>query len=200
MRIRLIAALLAVALATAGCGISADTTPRDIDQTADAGLDPLSGQAAVGSGRIFLAVPDATGVPTKLTAVSRDVDDSDPEALLQSLLAGPNAIERANDVTTTLPADVQLLGWIRRPGGVLSIDLSESFAELNGQTLIVALAQILYTVSDIGGTEGVRITVAGEQATWPDINGQLHTDPLTVFDYPGLLPSSQPEFPATPSG
>ena len=45
-----------------------------------------------------------------------------------------------------------------------------------------------------------RITTEGRTTAWPNVNGQLQTGELTVFDYPGLLRTTQPAFPAVPSG
>jgi hypothetical protein len=34
---------------------------------------------------------------------------------------------------------------------------------------------------------------------WPRGNGELTDDPLTAYDFPGLVESTQPAFPGTPS-
>jgi hypothetical protein len=41
--------------------------------------------------------------------------------------------------------------------------------------------------------------VDGAEARWPASNGELQSDPLTVYDFPGLEPSTQPAYPAVPS-
>ena len=55
------------------------------------------------------------------------------------------------------------------------------------------------TVSELTGVERVLITVDGAQTQWPDGTGRLQSDALTVYDYPGLEPSTQPAYPAVPS-
>jgi hypothetical protein len=44
----------------------------------------------------------------------------------------------------------------------------------------------------------VRINVEGKPRQWPATNGALQSDPLTAYDYPGLLKSTQPAFPPVP--
>jgi spore germination protein GerM len=141
-------------------------------------------------------------VPARLVSVRRDVGASsglDPSAVLKALFAGPNVLEQGDDITTVLPAGLEVLRWSSRFGGVVTIDLPEAFRELSGETLTLGLAQIVHTVTAMGGVSGVRITVGQESMGWPDVNGQLQDDPLTVYDYPGLVRTSQPAFPAVPS-
>ncbi len=191
---------MAAAAALTACGISPETTPRDIDEvTESAGA---KGQTAGGDGQIFLIEPDAGGVPARLVSVQRDVDassDLNPSAVLKALFDGPNVAEQGNNTTTVLPAELELLSWSARFGGIVTIDLPEAFRELSGETLILGVAQIVHTVTALEGVSGVRITVGEEPMGWPDVNGQLQNDPLTVYDYPGLVRTTQPAFPAVPS-
>jgi spore germination protein GerM len=203
-RRRILASTAAVLSAVvAGCGISPDTAPRDIDLAgADADQRNTNPQAAIGEGEVFFVVQEG-GVPSRLVAVSRDVDAAaergDPTSVLDALLDGPNTAERSNEITTLLPVGLDALRVSTRPGGVVVVDLTEPFGELTGQTLVVALAQIVHTISEVGGVNGVRITVEGESRAWPDAIGTQQSDPLTVFDYPGLVRSTQPAFPAIPN-
>jgi hypothetical protein len=51
----------------------------------------------------------------------------------------------------------------------------------------------------VNGVTGVTITVEGNEVSWPASNGKLKAEPLTVYDFPGLEPSTQPAYPAVPS-
>ena len=53
--------------------------------------------------------------------------------------------------------------------------------------------------SELDGVRTVRLPVDGEPQAWPDGRGELQTEPLTVYDFPGLAESTQPAFPAIPS-
>jgi spore germination protein GerM len=201
----LLVALVLAAPVLAGCGISTDTTPRDI--TADggaAGIDAAGAdtEAPTGTGRVYLVQTDAAGAPTHLVPVSRAIEarsDRDPTAVLGVLVAGPDTSERADDISTYVPNDLEQLGWSSRQRGVIGVDLGPQLADLSGTALTFALAQIVYSLSEIPGVSAVRITVEGASDAWPDANGRPQSDPLTVFDYPGFVRSSQPAFPALPS-
>ena len=199
---RRLLALAAVVLAStaAGCGIASDDGPRDIpaaDQV-ELGLGGESNAgAAIGTARVYFLSPEVVGQAALLESVARDVDET-PTALLQALLAGPNQTEQENQFRTALPAGTQLLD-ARRQGFVLRVDLSDAVLELSGQVLITAIAQIVFTASEIEGVRGVTIMVDGADQQWPVGSGELTSTPLTVYDYPGLVPSSQPDYPAFPS-
>lgn len=197
-------AALVVTLVAAGCSVSADDAPRDIEQAAsdlDQGTSP-SAQAAEGSGRIYLTATTGAGQATTLRSVSRDVGEDDIDAVIDAvvdaLLAGPNATELAQGYRSALPAGLEVTSRQRR-GTLVALDLSSQIQDLSGNALIVALAQIVYTLSEVSGVDRVLLTVDGVQPQWPDGRGQLRSDPLTVYDYPGLEPSAQPAYPAVPS-
>ena len=192
--------LLLLALIATGCGIASDDGPRDIpaaDQV-ELGLggDNNAG-AAIGTARVYFLSPEVVGQAALLESVARDVAET-PTALLQALLAGPNQTEQANQFRTALPAGTELLD-ARRQGFVLRVDLSDAVLELSGEVLITAIAQIVFTASEIEGVRSVTIMVDGADQQWPVGSGELTSTPLTVYDYPGLVPSSQPDYPAFPS-
>lgn len=192
---------IAGVVALAACAVSPDNTPRDIDSNALELVNQSQsnvGQAAAGSGRIYLLAPDVPGQPTLLRSVSRDIND-DVDAVMTALLAGPNTDEFVDRYRSGLPADMRVLSITRRTRGVVQLDVDDSIASLRGDSLILALAQIVYTLNDVDGVTGVTITVNGEASRWPAGNGELKSDPLTIFDFPGLEPTSQPAYPAVPS-
>jgi spore germination protein GerM len=198
---RALSCVMATALAAVGCSVAPDDTPRDIDSGAVVTSQDSSnvGQAAAGSGRIYLLAPEVSGQSARLQWVARDIDD-DVDAVMAALVAGPNTTEFVDRFRSGLPPDMQILRITRRSRGLVELDVDESIATLRGDELILALAQIVYTLNDVDGVTGVTIKVDGAAARWPAGNGELQSDPLTVYDYPGLEPSTQPAYPAVPSG
>ena len=71
--------------------------------------------------------------------------------------------------------------------------------DVSGTDLIDAVAQIVYTVSEIDGVHEVAISVEGAPQRWPTADGSLQSTPLSVYDFPGLVSSAQPDYPAVPS-
>jgi len=192
-----LAALAAVAVSVTGCAIQADSGPRDVPEQDPARvvLDPTGeGGEATGEGRIYLVAP--VGSPQQLRTVLRD--DKLPEQLVQTLIRGPNTAELNDGLTTELPATLEVLD-ARFEGGILYIDLSDEINELQGGPLVLAVAQIVFTASEIPGTESVVIRVEGEAQSWPNGDGDQQSEPLTVYDFSGLAESSQPAYPVTPT-
>ena len=197
--VRTVVALLTATM-LAACGISTDDNPRDIRAAEQEQLgiasEPGAG-AATGTARVYLLAPEATGQSNVLQAVARDVDETATE-VLTALFAGPNVEELDSQYRTALPAGVTLLSAGRR-GGVLRVDVSPEVGELSGDVLVAAVAQIVFTASELDGVQSVSILIDGVAQRWPAGNGELQSEPLTVYDFPALVQSSQPAYPAIPS-
>lgn len=183
-----------------GCAISPDSAPRDIPVLQQdellASADRSAG-AATGTARIFLLSPEAGGQATTIVAVPRDVVET-PLTLLSTLLAGPNDDELDAQYRTAIPTDVQVRSAQVR-GGTLVVDMSPGLLQLAGDGLIDAIAQIVFTASELSGVRSVKILIDGADQQWPTGTGVFQATPLTVYDYPGLLASAQPDHPAVPS-
>lgn len=191
--------MVVVALtATAGCSIQPNASPNDLPaERAEVFGDPATGDVAAGSNRIYLLAPTDPEAPQRLRSVQREGPPT-PEPVLASLFAGPNASERDAQLDTAIPANVELLG-ARPVGPVLTVDLNDAFDELTPDGLRLAVAQIVSTATEIDGVQSVQLRIDGEPRVWPLGNGELTDRPLTRYDYPGLIESSQPAFPAIPS-
>jgi spore germination protein GerM len=196
---RLIAfGIMAVVALASACGIESDSGPRDIpdDQLVQAGV-VVSGDEAVGTSRVYLLAPSDPDEPPRLRAVQRDVPNESAD-LLDSLFLGPNTDEQEQQLGTALPREIELLST-RTVGRVLTIDVTDVFGELTTGALRLAVGQIVVTASEIDGVDAVRVRVDGVTQTWPVGDGELTELPLTVYDYPGLVESTQPALPAIPS-
>lgn len=200
VRSRLTAALFAgLSLVGAGCSIGEDSAPRDIPGDRIGGFGTgATGDAADGASRIYLLTPPTDDEQRRLRAVSRVAETGGPEELLRSLFSGPNSDEVESALGTALPPDIELIN-ARTVGTRLTIDISNSLAELSDEGVRFALAQIVATASEIEGVERVRIRVEGANQAWPTGDGRLVVEALSIFDYPGFLESSQPPFAALPA-
>jgi spore germination protein GerM len=194
---RLAGALVVTAL-FAGCAIQSDASPRDIP-VADRSLSadvPAEGGEAAGSTRVFL-VGESDDSAARLRSVLRSVQPT-PMAVMRELLKGPNATEAERGITSALPRDLVLLS-ARAGAGVMTVDVSAQLLDVPAAQLLLAIAQIVFTASELDGVREVRIRVDGTNRPWPDGEGELQTAPLTVYDYPGLAESTQPPYPPIPS-
>ena len=195
---RWLTALSVLVLTLSACSIRPDASPTDLPpERADVFGEPATGDEAAGTNRIYLLAPADPEAPQRLRSAQR-AGPTAPESVLASLFAGPNATERDSQLDTAIPTDVELLS-APRVGQVLTIDLSDVFDELTPDGLRLAVAQIVSTATEIEGVQSVQLRIDGEPRVWPLGNGELTARPLTQFDYPGLVESSQPAFPAIPS-
>ena len=196
---RALTSMIAAALMFAGCSIQPEASPNDLPaERAEVFGDVETGDVAAGTNRIYLLAPTDPEEAPRIRSVQRDVPTT-PQSILSSLFAGPNATERDSLLDTAIPADVELLSDPRPVGEVLTVDLNDGFGELTPDGLRLAVAQIVSTATDINGVESVQLRIDGEPRVWPLGNGELTDRPLTRFDYPGLVESTQPAFPAIPS-
>ncbi len=184
----------AVSTLLVACGVRADSSPHDVPEAFRANLSGVSsGTDASGAERIYLVEP---GEDRLLRSVPREASSS--EELIEILLLGPNTAELDAEYSTTIPSTLQLLS-AREQGSYLYIDVTSELTELSGPGLVQALAQIVYTASELDGVESVQITVNGEQIAWPKANLESTTGLLRTYDYPGLVRTAQPAYPSVPS-
>lgn len=195
---RLLTTTLIGALAVAGCAIREDDVPRAIPEEEQASFGEIAtGDAAEGVGRIYLLSPVAPGAQTQLRSVSR-VEPANPEELLASLVAGPNEQESAMGLSSAIPNDLEILS-ARTVVTRLTIDINEALNDLSDDGLRQALAQIVATAVAIDQVQVVRILVNGEIQVWPTGDGEGTDQPLSIYDYPGFLETSQPDYPTLPA-
>ncbi|MET0459633.1 MAG: GerMN domain-containing protein [Ilumatobacteraceae bacterium] len=193
-----VVALGAVVLGVSACAIQPDPAPRDIpidDRALLETVEPAAGQDE-GTSRIYLLTSDEDSGERELRSVRRDAGPT-PTAVLEELFKGPNQQELEAGLRTAIPEDLVLLS-ARPIAGNLAVDVSSEILELPGSALRLAVAEIVFTASQLPGIRGVRLRVEGETRGWPDGGGELRETALTVYDYPGLAESSQPPYPAVP--
>jgi hypothetical protein len=186
-------------LVLGACAIQEDASPQVIspEDRGNFGVVEPTGEPAEGANRIFLLSPTDPGEQQQLRAVQRDVPGS-ASALLSSLIAGPNTDEQAERLSTAIPPDLELLD-VRPVGRVLTVDVNDALGDLTAEALRLAVAQIVTTGSELDNVDSVRLRVDGEDQAWPLGDGGLESRSLTVYDYPGLVESSQPALPSVPT-
>ena len=199
IRPRRIGVVVLLVLAAASCSIDAESTPRNIavrDRRDLSSLDQVAG-AAVGSGRIYLLSPEIIGQPRTLQSVARDVGDTPADAM-RALFEGPNTTELQALLRSAIPPGTRLID-VAQDGPELVVNVSDELQQLTGEALIDGVAQIVLTASQITSVSAVSIAIDGVPQHWPSASGELQSEPLTRYDFPGLVVSSQPAFPAVPS-
>jgi hypothetical protein len=187
----LAAAAVTVALLGAGCGIPSD----DHATLAAAGSVPfdLLGQAPSASTTTMPASPTERATlflvqGERLAPVQRELPAPvSVESVLQALAAGPSATEIELGLRTALLAP----GLMRSggvSGGIATIDLGQPFTEIAGRDQIVALAQIVSTVTGLPGVGRASFTLEGNPVGILRGDGAVTTESVSRDDYATLAP------------
>lgn len=194
---RPMALLVALALAVAGCGLSADDEPHllsagdlpaDLLGSTTSTTVPTSESPTTTAVTIYYLV-HRDGV-TRLAPTQREVDDgSRPRDRLAALLNPPTADEQAAGLLTSIPATTILLDTkLVEAESTLLVDLSRSLFDVQGQELRNAFAQLVWTATELDGVRRVRFLVEGEEFRAPDEDGAEQAGAVSRADYITLAP------------
>ena len=179
--------LVVVGLVVAACGVSSQSTATRIEPE-DVPFGLLEDQpttTAVAAGKdteIFLVSED------RLIPVERSVaGDAGLEELLSQVITGPTEVEQTLGITSAVPAGSLASATTSR--GIAEVDLTSSFGDIRSGDQILALGQIVYTLTGQPGIGGVRFTVNGEPVTVPLSDGEQSDDPLSRDDFDPIAPA-----------
>lgn len=163
----------------AGCGIPLQTTPDTIDvEVRSPAASPPAAGIGPGETAIYLVMDDAL-VPVRRDGVV------DIEGLIGLLLAGPSAAEEQAGMRSAIPPNTALRST-EVTGNDIVVDLSRAFASFGGQEEILAVAQVVLTLTT-AGLEGVLLELESEATPIPLQNGLLVTEPVGFDDYSALI-------------
>jgi hypothetical protein len=176
--------------ALAGCGVPADSGPRVIppdDLPAElvepAPPPPVSTTVPVTERlSVYLVLDD------RLVEVSRDTrPPPTPRLALAALLAGPTAEEAAAGIRTAIGTTSGVATGDAQ-GGTVEIELGPSFEAAGGSEQVLAIAQIVYTLTAVPGVDGVDFTLSGRAVEVPRGDGTLTGEALRRDAFPNLAP------------
>jgi spore germination protein GerM len=186
-----VAAAMAAALLATACGIPPDdhailaapgSVPFDLlGQAPSVAATPLP-LAPTEKATIFLVQGE------RLAPVQRELPAPvSVESVLEALAAGPTATEVQLGLRTALlTPGLMKSGGVS--GGIATIDLGQPFTEIAGRDQIVALAQIVSTVTGLPGVGRARFTLEGNPVGVLRGDGSVTTDSLSRDDYATLAP------------
>ena len=108
-----------------------------------------------------------------LVAVTREVPAAQESlvTVLDALVQGPTNSEALAGLETAVPAQTTVLSAISGPGGIATVNLGGTFAQLVGQPQIQAVAQIVFTVTALPGVAGVSFELGGHAVEVPVASG-----------------------------
>lgn len=187
----LLAALLLLVAALAGCGSDGDggsaastSTSGAPATTTSTGTGATTTTASGGEAdvRVYFTRDEkvATGSETVATpAVARGA--------VEALLAGPDVTEAAAGLATAVPTGVELLG-VDISDGTATVDLSSDFASGGGSlSMQLRVAQVVFTLTQFDSVDQVDVHLDGQAVD--GIGGEgVPSEDLTRADFAGVTP------------
>ncbi|HEX6300556.1 MAG TPA: GerMN domain-containing protein [Acidimicrobiia bacterium] len=171
-----------LAAVVAGCGIPLDSAPEAVELEAVAVADaggPIPGDLAAVS---MYLVREAS-----LVNVTRDLPAPPTLEIVFDSLFGPvTEPEQRSGLRTAIPRATEILA-VDDDGATLQVNLSREFAAVGGDEEVLAVAQIVMTVTRIEGIELVAFKLEGVPTDVPVANGALSDDPVGAEDYASLI-------------
>ncbi len=189
MRRRALALLAVCGLATAACGVPTDSAARDLPES-DVPFALLAAEAPTTTTSTAPSRPVAVtvfmiGRDERLVGVARQVTSPlSVEKVVAELLKGPASDERRKGMRTGLAPETLILS-AGISDNIANIELGGPVA--TGTQQLVALAQIVYTATELEGVNGVRFTYQGRRANVLTELGST-TFPVGRAAYPSLAP------------
>jgi spore germination protein GerM len=104
---------------------------------------------------------------------------------LDVLAEGPTPAEASSGLRSALPGP-EAVTSVDLSGGVARVDLSRDFTELSGSDQLLAIAQMVFTLTERADVARVGFTLDGEPVQVPRGDGTLTSDPVARADYGDL--------------
>jgi spore germination protein GerM len=181
-------ALLVLVATAAGCGVPVGGSPERIaPSSVPYGLLAPSSTAPplADTGR---AVPIFLVDGDRLVAVTRHVTGTNvPARTLSTLLLGPTPPEIAHGYRSAIPSHTRLIS-LDVVGKVATVDLTAAFGALGGSDQVLAVAQIVFTLTASPRIHSVQFAIGDTTVEVPDGHGSLDTAPRTREDYRAQAP------------
>lgn len=185
--------VLAALVLLAGCGVPLQEEPQVVDRTRPTAATRVpSAESGPAAGTVYLVRGE------RVVPVQRRLSSTDGTELLHSLFEGPSDPERRAGLRSAIPPGLPP-ARVALVGNVATVELPEQLTELDSPDHVLAVAQIVYTLTDTDGARSVQMTRAGVPTPAPAGDGRVVDRPLTRTDFLDRAPVATPESPATPN-
>lgn len=194
-----LAAVVVAALVTTGCSLRHDERPREI---ASKDLSPVlrepnptsttSAPRSDSTRQLLVYLVQTDGTTETLQPVPVDVAaPADPAALPRVLidrLVNNPPVSETSQFQSRIPPGTRVISVVQRADGVLDVDLSK-LGEVEGIGQRLAVAQIVYTATELAGIGGVRFSIDGQLSEIPVDDGSAAAGTVIGRDhFPRLRP------------
>lgn len=174
-------ALLAAVLASvvvSGCGFPAEDHARPLSEDdVPVGLRPgmtATSTTAVEAERVTIWLVDGE----RLVDVRHDVAaPATIESVTTELLTGANENEQERGLRSALP-DPGVVAGSEVSRGVATVELTSAFLEISPEDQLLAVGQLVLTLTDLPGVGSVQFTIEGSPAAVPLSTGESSEVPV----------------------
>ena len=187
-RRRRAALLVVVVVGVSACGVSTDDRASRVPNhdvpfgllEQNSGARPSNPGGAETS--IFLVKND------RLAPTVRRIDPSArPQTVLRALERGPTKEEVAAGLRSALP-ETHAVDVASLAAGTVTVELDPAFTTLPSGDQLLALAQLVFTLTARPGIGQVRFTLEGQAIEVPRADGSLVATPVSRDDYAAVAP------------
>jgi hypothetical protein len=183
--------LLALGAGATGCGVREQSSPQAIDSS-DVPFDLLESQPTpevpnAGESVGYQLTIYLLGAERLVPVLRQAPQPPDLATALDTLAEGPTADEVALGLQSAVGPESPARP-VRAEGALAVVELSDAFLTGSGDQ-IAGLAQIVFTLTEGSGVEGVQFLLDGEPVEVPRADGVLTTEPVGRTDYARLAPA-----------
>ncbi|MGY2085732.1 GerMN domain-containing protein [Blastococcus sp. SYSU DS0539] len=190
---RVLVPLLCALAVLAGCGVEPQDRPQvltiPVPEISEAGERPEANGPAVTVYFVRGAV---------LAPVERATAVADAPSALGRLASGPTRVEVIGGLRTALaPQTLRVDEGV--PGGITSVSVTREFTGITGGNQLLAVAQVVWTLTDLPDTTQVRFLLDGVPVEVPT-DGGLTEQPVDRDDFRSVAPTADPTPAQVPPG
>lgn len=159
-------AVLVVVSVVSGCGLRTQTTPEPVALTPGFQHDTTTpADPTAGNVEVFFVRGN------RLEPVTRAVASPSPGSVLQALGAGPTRAEVLVGIRTAMPPQPFRVALSDTATNVAVVQVGPGFASIAGENQLLAVAQVVWTVTEMPGIRRARLQLAGETLEVPTDRG-----------------------------
>lgn len=175
----------ALCLLMSGCALEPQAQPEPVQASHAAPVTPPPRSVGSQTVRVYLIQGD------RLTAVRRSVQQRSFDDALEALVAGPTRDEVLVGKRTAIAPQMFTGAASETSSEVAVVEAPEEFSAISGETQLLAVAQLVWTVTEVPGIRRVRLSVNGSRVEMPTDRG-LVRHPVGRSAFASVRPSKHP--------
>jgi spore germination protein GerM len=179
------ALLLLLAVLLPSCGVQSQQRSEPVPTaelpTSEERRAPTAGASPAAVTVYF--TDEAGGADRRLVELQRRAEAATPDAAVRVLLQGSDRYGAA----TAIPPATRVRS-VQVRDGTMRIDVSEDFLRVRGTDQLLAVAQVVWTVTEFPAVDAVLLQVSGRPLPLPVDGGEVTNGPVRREQYAAFAP------------